>query len=390
MKHKNDWALVGPGISIVAVSYGLARYAYGLFLPDFRTTFALSDRILAIAGSLSYAAYIVVTLLGIWFAARIDPRKALIAGSFAVAIGMATIAMANSPLQLFIGVAIAGVSPGLAYTPFPAIIPKMVSPARQHIVYAIINSGTSLGVMLSGPLALGWADNWRISWAIFAVMALAATIWAAIVVPPVAVSANNRTSVTAAFIGPDRVRILIAAFVVGVATSIYWTFSVDLVLSENSMRVGAASFSKFFWTIVGLAGFAGMFAGRIVERLGIRLSLVIFQIGIMSAMLLLSLQTAPVFAVMSGLIFGACFVFMAATFGLWSMKIFGDDTTIGFGLTFLSLSIGQFSGPFLTSFLIDRVGLVTIFQIGAVLAVAALGFVRPIESTVLESEAPQP
>ena len=33
---------VGAGISIVAVTYGLARYVYGLFLPQIQSDLALS------------------------------------------------------------------------------------------------------------------------------------------------------------------------------------------------------------------------------------------------------------------------------------------------------------------------------------------------------------
>ena len=33
--------LVSAGLAMIAVTYGLARFAYGLFLPEFREAFSL-------------------------------------------------------------------------------------------------------------------------------------------------------------------------------------------------------------------------------------------------------------------------------------------------------------------------------------------------------------
>jgi hypothetical protein len=38
--------LVAPGLAMIAVTYGLARFAYGLFLPEMRQAFGLSETVL--------------------------------------------------------------------------------------------------------------------------------------------------------------------------------------------------------------------------------------------------------------------------------------------------------------------------------------------------------
>jgi hypothetical protein len=38
--------LVAPGLAMIAVTYGLARFAYGLFLPEMREALDLSDSVL--------------------------------------------------------------------------------------------------------------------------------------------------------------------------------------------------------------------------------------------------------------------------------------------------------------------------------------------------------
>src|SRR5215216_1208006 len=49
--------LVAPGLATIAVTYGLARFAYGLFLPQMRESLDLSDSVLGLIGAGSYAGY---------------------------------------------------------------------------------------------------------------------------------------------------------------------------------------------------------------------------------------------------------------------------------------------------------------------------------------------
>ena len=69
-----DYRIVGPGMFMTATSYGLGRYAYGLFIPTFRDAFSLTDTRLALIASFSYGSYFLVTLIGIYISSRLDPR----------------------------------------------------------------------------------------------------------------------------------------------------------------------------------------------------------------------------------------------------------------------------------------------------------------------------
>ena len=48
-RGKIPW-LVAPGLALIAVTYGLARFAYGLFLPELREAFELSPSVLGAMG----------------------------------------------------------------------------------------------------------------------------------------------------------------------------------------------------------------------------------------------------------------------------------------------------------------------------------------------------
>ena len=58
--------LTAAGLAIVAVTYGLARYCFGLFLPEIRQEFALSPETVGLIAGLSYLGYLAATFVGSW------------------------------------------------------------------------------------------------------------------------------------------------------------------------------------------------------------------------------------------------------------------------------------------------------------------------------------
>src|ERR671918_2558805 len=66
--------LVAPGLAMIAVTYGLARFAYGLFLPEMRESLDLSESVLGLIGAGSYAGYCFAVLGALVFTSRAGPR----------------------------------------------------------------------------------------------------------------------------------------------------------------------------------------------------------------------------------------------------------------------------------------------------------------------------
>ena len=156
--------LVAPGLALIAVTYGLARFAYGLFLPEMRETLDLSDATLGLIGAGSYAGYCLAVLGALVFTSRSGPRlMAVAAGSVAV-VGMAAVAGAPAAWVLALGVLVAGSSSGLASPPMGEAVATAIPEGSQDRANALNNSGTSVGVALSGPAALLVAEQWRAAW----------------------------------------------------------------------------------------------------------------------------------------------------------------------------------------------------------------------------------
>jgi len=101
--HENGMKTRGltvAGLAIVAATYGLARYCFGLFLPEFRQEFNLSTETIGLIAGLSYAGYLMATFLGSGLSTLFGPRLPIMLGGLAAASGMATIAVAPDAVTL--------------------------------------------------------------------------------------------------------------------------------------------------------------------------------------------------------------------------------------------------------------------------------------------------
>ncbi|MDD9206001.1 YbfB/YjiJ family MFS transporter, partial [Georgenia sp. 10Sc9-8] len=62
------------GAAVVGVAFGMARYAYGLTLPDIRQELGLSELVLGLISSATFAGYLAGLLLAGWLAGRHGSR----------------------------------------------------------------------------------------------------------------------------------------------------------------------------------------------------------------------------------------------------------------------------------------------------------------------------
>ena len=375
--------LIWPGVLVVAVGYGLARYTYGLFVPDVRAELGLSTEVIGLIASGSYAGFLVASALTAATAARTGPRLPVVVGALSAAAGMVLIAVSSGPLLLAAGVILAGTSPGFAYAPFSDAVVRLISGERQSRTYAIINAGTGFGVLFAGPVAIWAADSWRSAWLVFAVLALVASIWNGYVLPSGAHSGtyvNGGSGVELPdlslrwLVGDKSLRLFSVALTVGVASSAYWTFAVDLVAGAGA---GDAGSGPLFWTVVGASGIAGALAGDAVTRFGLRRALlsVILVLTLSIVLLAAAPGTLPVVLV-SAVLFGAAFIFAMGIVGVWSISVFYDRPSAGFGAAFFLVSLGQFVGPTAFALVASSSSLETAFYVSAAI-MGATALVRP-------------
>src|ERR671911_2379075 len=222
----------------------------------------------------------------------------------------------------------------------------------QDRANALINSGTVVGVALSGPAALMVLEQWRIAWGTFALVGGAVVVWTAIVMPrkkPVVGDRPNgaaRTDVPRLsvryLVGPRSVPLLAAATGVGFASAAYWTFSRDLIMRPGDLSMAA---STLFWTVIGVSGLAGGLAGDLVRRFGLVTAFRASLLGMAAAIgLLAAAPGALLWAYLSAGLFGSIYIMLTGIILVWSVSIFHERPSAGLGAAFLLIAIGQVFG----------------------------------------------
>src|SRR4051812_37811245 len=131
--------LLAAGIAMVGTSFGLARYGYGLMLPEIRADFGLSSAALGLIATGSYVAYLLATAAMALGGDRLGMRRPVLIGGAAAVAGMVLIAVARSPVVLALGVVVAGASAALAYPPFATAVATSLPRARHGRALAIIS-----------------------------------------------------------------------------------------------------------------------------------------------------------------------------------------------------------------------------------------------------------
>ena len=367
------------GLLLIAVCYGLARFAYGLFVPVFRTEFALDAATVGAIASSSYVGYCVAIVASTAAAARWGARAVAVSAGLCAAIGTGLIALAPSTAVLTVGVVVAGSSTGLASPPLAQAIAHRVPSGRADRVQTVVNAGTGLGVLVSGPVALLLADTWRWAWAAFSLAAprchrrgrghgAAGDRLRArrrMRTPPARPRAWRRRLGTA--------RLLAAALVFGAGSSAVWTFGRDVVSSAGASEL----VSTGSWIVLGAAGLLGALAGDVVARLGLARAWTAAMLLVAAATLGLGLAASATVAVFAGAaVFGGVYIALSGMLLLWGTRVFPDRPVLGVGAAFLLLALGQALGAPLLGLLADHLTLAGAFLAAAVLLVLGAA-VRP-------------
>lgn len=217
------------GFALIAVCYGFARFAFGLFLPQIDTELGLGASLSGMISGGSFAGNCLAIIASAALTEWIGARAVLVTAALFAAFGMAAIALAPSPLILAIAVVVAGSSTGLASPPMAAAVAAAVQKNRQDLTNTVINAGTSAGVALSGPIALAIAGEWRLAFGAFAVVAVMLAIAAAIALP--SASGAPKAGFVPRLTGAVK-RLIASSFLMGAASTALWSFGGQLVAEQ--------------------------------------------------------------------------------------------------------------------------------------------------------------
>jgi predicted MFS family arabinose efflux permease len=372
-------ALASAGIGVVGVTFGMARYGLGLLAPDIRATFSLSAASLGVLATASYVTYLITSVTAGALATRLGARAVVTAGGVCAVVGMGVAGVAQSPAVLFAGLLLAGASAGLVFPPFSDVVAAQLPADRRARVISAISAGTGWGVALAAPVALVAGEDWRMAWLLFALIAAAATAWVLAVLPPRDGAADAPAVVALSlrwFACPRSGPLLVSALLVGLGSSVYWTFAVDYVASDGGLSTAQ---SRIFLAVVGIASVGGTVAGDVVRRIGGRATFVLAAAGEAGALVLLGLAPTHLGAVAaSALLFGAAYNVLISTQVIWGAQVFSERPSAGLAAVMTMAALGMIVGPPVLGAMADQTGFAAVFALAGAI-VLGTGALAPRE-----------
>jgi len=334
--------LATAGAAMVGVSFGMARYGYGLLLPDFRRDYGLGPGVLGAIGTGSYVGYLAATALTGAFAARAGARRTAVAGGLLAAAGMTVAGLSSTPGAFAAGILVAGSSAGLVFAPFSDAA-RSLAPLPRARALAAINCGTSYGVALAAPIAMLAGMAWRSAWLAFAALALLATWWAARVLPRRQATTETAATGWNGVLCPRARRLLAGAVLLGIGSSAYWTFAVAHLVDAGGF---SSSASRAFLGVVGVAGVLATGTGDMVHRLGARRAYTLLVASEAAGVgLLAAAPSSTVAALASAIMFGAAYNAAVGVQALWSTHLFAARPSLGLSAAMGANGVGLLLGP---------------------------------------------
>ncbi|MFZ3395275.1 MFS transporter [Rhodococcus sp. 7Tela_A2] len=365
--------LVVSGMALIAATYGLARFGYGLFLPRFTETFQMGSTLAGAVQAGSFLSYCCAALTATRLGAR--PRLVVVCAGSTATVGAAGVALAPHVGLFALGVIVAGAGAGFATPGLVTLIERNVAAARQENAQTVVNAGTGAGIVVAGILLILTAGHWRVGWLVIALAAGLATV--------ATLRADRSTPRRRRSARPSRVkaddvaalaRPLVGATLAGASSAAIWTFGRSVMADSGA---GDETLSIAAWMALGAFGILGAAAGKIVQTWSLRVAWVATTAVMATATVLLGVAPGiPPAAYVSVAAFGAGYTAMSGVLIVWAVRVVPDLAAEGTVVLFIALAVGQAAGSVALGVLLGASPVLAFVVAGALGILAVLPAVR--------------
>jgi predicted MFS family arabinose efflux permease len=333
------------GACLIAISYGLARFAFGLFVPPMRADLGLGADMIGLIGAIPFISFVIATLFAPIITTRFGARNtAILSGGLGTG-GLAVMSQADSALVLGGGIFACGMCTGLMMPSLTSAMQAVVKRAMHGRVTAVMNAGTSIGVVVAVPAALFLVGQWRLAYISFAILAGIGMLAAWFFIPSVS-RVQPADAEPAPAIGiiqwTQLIRLSLFAFSMGFIASGYWVFAPDLVVNLSSLP---ADQTGWLWLAVGLAGLSGAVISDLSDRNGPAITHALALVTLSASLALLAASPGQLFlAIISAMVFGVAYMSLSGLYLLTGIHLLPGRPSVGPVLPFLAIALGQAAG----------------------------------------------
>lgn len=311
--------IILPGIAMIAVVYAFARFSFGLFLPNITSSIGITESQAGIASSAAYVSYTLALVFSSPFIKKFGQLRVIQLAGMSAVVGLLGIALSYNIYVLLMSTFVAGVGSGLASPAFSQVATTAFTGALKDRANTWINSGTSFGLILSGPVALLFTEQWRFAFFLFAILAFTVLLWNTSSIPGTATTSKASTQSLFQWSTLNKARhLIIASIIIGLGTAIYWTFSRSFLIADHQMTNNE---SILFWITMGAFGVVGGVGGMFIEKLGLAF---IYRLTVLILSLSIAILALPsTLAIYSSAIgFGITYILITGILVVWSTRLF--------------------------------------------------------------------
>ena len=349
------WIVAGLAMG-PAVALGLARFAYALLLPAMRLDLGWTYANAGAMNTANAAGYLGGALIAAPVARRFGIKQTFLAGIVATALSIGASGLTSQFLALMSLRVLAGFSGALAFVAGGSMTAAVSGgAARAPLALGLYFAGGGLGVALSAlgvPLLLDTV-GWQGGWLVLGGLAFTASLVALPALLRAPLPAEQSPSAKTSPWSPREMAVELTGYVLfGAGYIAYATFIIAQLRDSSHFTPREIA---FFWTLLGCAAIAGVFAwAPVLARLkgGLGAAAVIATVTLGAALPLLS-NSRPT-AYLSALLFGGSFLSTITAVTSFARRVAPPEAwTRAIAALTVAFGIGQCVGPVLSGYLSD-------------------------------------